>query len=112
MLANVAYAATISAPFVVSALFMYGASGFAQFDDQIRDLIALPSVADILGIDHEFVDAVLDFIELLYDLLEQGIVMVVDLVLGFPDSSEFQHSIKAQFSGCVISLFFMVSFSD
>ena len=103
------YAATISSPFVVSALFIFGATGFANFQNSITDLIPLPSATDILGIDNDLVDAVIDFIELLYDLLEKGIVLVVDLVLGLPDGSEFQNSIRSQFSGCVISLFFMVS---
>lgn len=104
-----AYTVTLASPFVVSALFIFGASGFGNFDRFLDDAIPLPSIQDVIGIDNAFLDVVLDLVALCFDLLQQGAEKIVDLVLSFPSGSEFNGAIRSQFAGCCITLFFMVS---
>lgn len=63
----------------------------------------------ILGIDNEFTNFLTGLIGALYNLLEEGIQKVVDLILKIPSDASFQHATTAQFAGCIISIFFIVS---
>lgn len=44
----------------------------------------------------------------LYELLEDGIEALVDLILNVVTDESFGTAITSQFSGCVISIFFIV----
>ena len=103
------YAITISAPFIVSALFIFGASGFGDFTRIVDDLVPLPSIQQILGLESDFLDVVTGLIETLYELIQEGVESVVDLILQLPSGSQFNSSIISQFAGCCITLFFLVS---
>ena len=102
------YAITISAPFIVSALFIFGASGFGDFTRFANDLVPLPSIQQILGLDSDFLDVVIGLIQTLYELMQEGVEKVVDLVLKLPSGSQFTSSMGSQFAGCCITLFFLV----
>lgn len=104
------YAITISSPFVLSALFIFGASGFGDFTRFVDDLVPLPSIQQILGLESDFLDVITGLIEIFYNLLQQGVEAVVDLVLELPSGDQFNSSIISQFAGCCITLFFLVSF--
>ena len=107
-MANIVYVVTLASPFVISALFIFGASGFGDFEDVVTDAIPRPPIADIVGIDLDFIDVIIGLVEVLYEALEDGIEALVDLVLELPGGN-FDSAVRAQFSGCVISLFFLVS---
>ena len=102
------YVTVLSSPILISALFIFGASGFGDFEDSVTNAIPLPPITELLGIDSDFVDLLIGLVELLYELLEDGIEALVDLVLDIP-GGDFGSAVRAQFSGCVISLFFLVS---
>lgn len=108
-LAHLIYVATLSTPFVLSALFMFGASGFGNFEDAITNAIPIPSVTVLLGIDNDFTEFLTGLVGTLYELLEDGIEAVVDLLLSIPSDDSFNAAITSQFSGCIISIFFIVS---
>ena len=95
---------------MLSALFIFGASGFGDFEDAITNAIPIPSVTQILGIDNEFTDFLTGLIGTLYELLEDGIEALVDLVLSIvvTDDESFRAAFTSQFSGCAISIFFIV----
>ena len=95
---------------MLSALFVFGASSFGNFEDAITNAIPLPSVTEILGIDNDFTDFLTGLVGTLYELLEDGIEAIVDLVLSIPSDDSFRAALTSQFSGCVISMFFIVSF--
>ena len=97
----------MAAPFIVSALIVFGASGFGDFTDSVEESIPLPSLTEILGVDNEFTDSIVGLVEEIYDLIEEGAQEIVDLVLDIPDDG-FDSAMIAQFSGCVATLFFMV----
>lgn len=105
-----AYTITIASPFVISALFIFGASGFGDFDRLVNDIVPLPSIQEILNLDSEFLDVITGLVGTLYDLIQQGAEAVVDLVLSIPSGSQFNGAVRSQFSGCCISLFFMVRY--
>ena len=94
---------------MVSALFIFGASGFGNFNDFVTDIIPLPSIQEILGIESDFLDVITGLVEVFYNLLQDGAEFIVDLVLALPSGDEFNGSIRSQFSGCCITLFFLVS---
>ena len=102
------YITVLGSPILISALFIFGASAFGDFEDSITNAISLPPITEILGIDSDFVDVLIGLVELVYELLEDGIEALVDLALELP-SGDFDRAVKAQFSGSIISLFFMVS---
>ena len=95
---------------MLSALVIFGASGFGDFEDAITNAIPLPSITEILGIDNEFTDFLTGLVGTIYELLEDGIEALVDLVLSIVVSSDegLRAAITSQFSGCTISIFFIV----
>ena len=95
---------------MLSALFIFGASGFGDFEDAITDAIPIPSVTEILGIDNDFTEFLTGLVGTLYELLEDGVEEAVDLVLSIvvTDDESFRATFTAQFLGCVISMFFIV----
>ena len=106
------YTISLSAPFVLAALFLFGASGFGQFRNRVNDLIPLPSIQSILGLDNAFVNAVVDIVKVLLDLIQKAIEFIVDLVISIPSGDEFVDAFWCQFSGCCIILAFLVSMID
>ena len=95
---------------MLSALFVFGASSFGNFEDAITNAIPIPSVTEILGIDNDFTDFLTGLVGTIYELLEDGIEAIVDLILDIPSDDSFRAALTSQFSGCVISMFFIVSF--
>ena len=91
---------------------MFGASKFGDFEDAITNAIPIPSVTAILGIDNEFTDFLTGLVGTVYELLEDGIEAVVDILLSIPSSESFDSAVTSQFSGCIISIFFIVSHYD
>lgn len=102
------YTITLSAPFVISAIFIFQASGFGRFTDIVEDLVPLPTIQQILGIDSEFLDAITGIIGTIYNLIQDGVERIVDLILSIPSGDEFNGSVRSQFAGCCITLFFLV----
>ena len=103
------YTITIASPFVIAALFIFGASGFGDFDDLVTDIFPLPSIQEILGLESEFLDVITGLVGTLYGLIQDGVEAVVDLILSIPSGSQFDGAVKSQFSGCCITLFFLVT---
>ena len=95
---------------MLSALFIFGASGFGDFEDAITNSIPIPSVTEILGIDNEFTDFLTGLVGTLYELLEDGVEATIDLILSIvvTDDESFRNAFTSQFSGCAISIFFTV----
>ena len=104
--------ANIASPFVISALFIFGASSFGDFTAFVDDVFPLPSITQILGINNEFLNVITGLVETLYNLIQEGAEFVVDLVLKIPSGEQFDAAVIAQFSGCCITLFFMVSIAS
>ena len=74
-------------------------------------IIPIPDVIAIIGIDNALFDTISALVKLVYELAEDGIEFVIDLLLRIPSlvDGEFDNQVRAQFAGCVISLFFLVS---
>lgn len=105
------YAASLSSPIVISALFIFGASSFGNFEDEITRFLPVTNVFQIVGIDSDFLDTLAELVAFVYELAEDGIEAVVDLVLQIPKNinSELEAQVITQFAGGVITLFFLVS---
>ena len=93
---------------MVAALFIFGASKFGNFDRLVQDIFPLPSIAEILGLESDFLDVITGLVGMLYELIQEGAERVVDLVISIPSGSEFDGAVRSQFSGCCITLFFLV----
>ena len=96
---------------MVSALFIFGASSFGDFDRFVSDIFPLPSIQEILNLDSAFLDVITGLVGTFYNLLQEGAESIVDLVLSIPSGEEFDAAVRSQFSGCCISLFFMVGYT-
>ena len=104
------YSITITPTAIVAALLIYGAEGFGDLTDFIEDLVPLPSIQDILGLDNDFLDTVTSLVRDLYQLIQDGVELVVDSVLFFfiGDDSELINAARTQFAGCAITMIFVV----
>lgn len=108
------YVTSLATPFILSALFKFGASKFGDFEDAITNSIPIPSVTKILGVDSEFTAFLTGLVGKIYEYLEDGVELVVDIVLSIPDKADdsFVPAATAQFAGCIISIFFIVSHTN
>ena len=99
---------------MLSALFIFGASKFGDFEDAITKAIPIPSVTKILGVNNKFTAFLTGLVGTIYELLEDGVEFVVDIILSIPSKvdSGFKPSAASQFAGCIISIFFIVSHTN
>ena len=104
------YAASLSSPIILTALFIFGAKSFGDFEDAITGALSPSTVFDIVGINNALVDAGSELVAFVYESAEDAIEAVVDLVLLLPKKldSELEKRAIVQFAGAVTSLFFLV----
>lgn len=98
----------MASPFVTSALYIFGASSFGDFDRLVSDVLPLPSIEEILGHESGYMGVITGLVGILYDRIQEGAESVVNTALLIPSGDEFAGAIRSQFSGSCISLFFIV----
>ena len=84
-------------------------SSFGDFTSFVDEIFPLPSITDILGINNDFLDVITGLVETLYNLIQEGAELLVDSILSIPSGEQFDAAVRSQFSGCCITLFFMVN---
>ena len=92
---------------MLSALFIFGGSEFGNFEDAITNAIPVLSIP---GVDNELTDFLIGLLVIFNEVLEDVIEDLVDLVLTTVVSKDesLRAAITSQFSGCAISIFFIV----